>query len=854
MDGGSALFFFATEIYMSFVDTAVACLKDGVNVEVVGRPGSGRSLLADRVVEALQACPGPVVRVQGVGALRHRPMAALVASVPGLVQEPSIGDAVDLLADELDDGGYLIVDDADDLDDVTAGVLVAVQARVRVPTLVGRRTSGRPPAYVRRLLAGSVPCVRHVLRPLTFDALRDVLEGELGAPIDTTTMASIATMSGGLPGMARSVCLVARLNGTLRRADGVWVAEGPLWSAELGQAVDALLLDATDEDVEALTLLAVAGLFSVRDARTLISPERLERLSELGLIGFVDGSDGDAVCLYPPVVGEYLRGQCTASARVSVRERLVAAGLAVPPSLEVDRRLPRSGADDAVVSHTLADHQTVTAQRLLAVWEDAPTATNAAPLLEALFRTSTVVSDPVRIMAHTDGSGCSDEANALTRTWYAVHRWVVLRDEAGGRELLDAVTRDFPESSAFARATRAQLGMLSEGITPQLLDSAAEVGETAPCGALVLAQGSAAAGQTGRAHTVLGDLDPEAPEAVAHKRVLLGLTMVLDGQVSDGLRWAGAGLADAQRDRATAHVLGHAHTVALASAIQGRFGRLERVASLSMTLTSTALLHGHFLPGVVGLAAARRRWAEPVATAGGGPCAVPCDGPENPYAFDVRSHGCTASWCHAQHAVRKGYLTTAAFAAVEAAEQWRDPEAFTVVEQGLVGLESPFLADLVRLAGAMVSRDADLLGTLVEAFADRGAWMYAARAGLQQAAALREAGDHAAAAAVVAALWNRVIPVTDGLEPLFARHARTVDLSPREEQVAGYAVAGRTAVDIAKALDLSVRTVEHHLFNTYRKVGVDSRDALRAALDTWLRSSYRPAPAPDDLTAPAARR
>ncbi|MEV4423585.1 LuxR C-terminal-related transcriptional regulator [Patulibacter sp. NPDC049589] len=54
------------------------------------------------------------------------------------------------------------------------------------------------------------------------------------------------------------------------------------------------------------------------------------------------------------------------------------------------------------------------------------------------------------------------------------------------------------------------------------------------------------------------------------------------------------------------------------------------------------------------------------------------------------------------------------------------------------------------------------------------------------------------------------------------------DLTARERAVCGLVVEGRTNREAAAALHLSPRTVEHHLRQAYRKLGVRSRTALAA--------------------------
>ncbi|WP_030267198.1 ATP-binding protein [Streptomyces sp. NRRL B-24484] len=63
------------------------------------------------------------------------------------------------------------------------------------------------------------------------------------------------------------------------------------------------------------------------------------------------------------------------------------------------------------------------------------------------------------------------------------------------------------------------------------------------------------------------------------------------------------------------------------------------------------------------------------------------------------------------------------------------------------------------------------------------------------------------------------------------RRSYGTDLSPREHQVAELLATGAGNKDIAHALSLSPRTVEHHVANTLRKLGV-TRGHVRDALDS----------------------
>ena len=86
----------------------------------------------------------------------------------------------------------------------------------------------------------------------------------------------------------------------------------------------------------------------------------------------------------------------------------------------------------------------------------------------------------------------------------------------------------------------------------------------------------------------------------------------------------------------------------------------------------------------------------------------------------------------------------------------------------------------------------------------------------------RRVSDAAAIRARIAALGD--------VEGLPGRRNRSIDLTPRELEVALLAGVRARSREIAERLGISARTVEHQLGSVYRKLGISSRDELRAAL------------------------
>lgn len=67
-------------------------------------------------------------------------------------------------------------------------------------------------------------------------------------------------------------------------------------------------------------------------------------------------------------------------------------------------------------------------------------------------------------------------------------------------------------------------------------------------------------------------------------------------------------------------------------------------------------------------------------------------------------------------------------------------------------------------------------------------------------------------------------------------------LSPREREVARHLMLGAGAAHVARELNISVRTVQTHVRNIYRKLGVNSRTQLHARLVAAPAAPQAPAP------------
>jgi DNA-binding CsgD family transcriptional regulator len=143
-------------------------------------------------------------------------------------------------------------------------------------------------------------------------------------------------------------------------------------------------------------------------------------------------------------------------------------------------------------------------------------------------------------------------------------------------------------------------------------------------------------------------------------------------------------------------------------------------------------------------------------------------------------------------------------------------------------VDGPFAATAAAHAAARVAGAALL--EVAEDFAAADALLVAAEAADAAAAAHREAGrpSSARAAAARAAFW--LTKCEGARPPTMLAAPEAADLTPSEREIALLAASGASSGEIANRLVISVRTVDNHLQNAYRKLGVTRRQDLPRVL------------------------
>ncbi|RAX47509.1 helix-turn-helix transcriptional regulator [Arthrobacter sp. AQ5-06] len=146
-------------------------------------------------------------------------------------------------------------------------------------------------------------------------------------------------------------------------------------------------------------------------------------------------------------------------------------------------------------------------------------------------------------------------------------------------------------------------------------------------------------------------------------------------------------------------------------------------------------------------------------------------------------------------------------------------------------VEGRWAAAMLTLAGHWESADADSIMDTAAMLEGAGFVNLAREAYARSSTVLESSGERRRARQAVALREKCDHELGERFrEGHFIAAAPSVNLTRREQDIVELAVQGLTDREIAQKLMVSVRTVEGHLYRTYVKLGVRSRDELASAL------------------------
>ncbi len=847
---------------------------------LVGAAGVGKSRLLAEVAATLEGDGRRVVSVGATTSLSAVPFGVFAGVLGGSLEQGPSFEALQRALQTLATGGdlaalVLAVDDAHLLDDASAGlVLLAARAGARVLATV--RDGERCPEAVTRLWKDDF-ADRIEVQPLDEVQLGAVVEATLGAPLDSHSRFRLFDVTRGNLLFLRELVRHARHTGDLAERGGVWSWKAPVVDVPgVQDLVRDRLARIGPDQLTLVELLAVGEPLSPLIVDQLCAPDALRRAEADGLVVWHRSGRRRDLRLPHPVYAEVVRAslgpQRRAERSLAVADALAAAGARrrddrlLTAVLRLDGGAPGDAAELRAAAHVAgARADLALSERLARAAVEADGSARSKVLLaDVLYweqRRAEIVEllgDGLPDEADLDdvkraallvsaslymGLGRFDEADAwLDRGIERVghpHALELLGQRSqmlmfAGRALesLDVGRKVLADEQADRHARlRAYAGVLPSAAVCGFLDEVA--GERpAAMGLLVDSEDGLAIYESGGvmvgafiAAMFSGGLDgvdalSHALHAESVQRIddpfrgvwpfLLGRSALARGHLADAVAW----LRDAtallrQRDP------GELLPWALAALTQslGAIGDAEGSKAALRDLDEVRVPSMHHIDVEIELG---RAWA---AAAGG-----------------ERSRARTIAENTGRAMFDDGRLAIAAMALHDAMRLGLAPGVVTdALDAAAEACDGSVVPAYALHARAQLARDFDALLEAARAFEAAGWMLHGAECA---AAASRLAATEGLkvrqrdAAIVATTLAARCRPAsTPMLETIGGSEALST-LTKREHEVALLAAQGMSKRQIAETLVVSIRTVGNHINHVYGKLGITSREELRAAFET----------------------
>jgi DNA-binding CsgD family transcriptional regulator len=785
----------------------------------------------------------------------------------------------------------LVVDDAHHLDDASAGIVAdMISAGWASVVAAGRPRPGLPQALDQLWYDGLADRVD--LRPLNREQIEEVLTHVLDGTVPAGTVDTIWSACGGNPRILDAVLHDAAERGVLAKRNGIWMLIGPLPAdgARLTAVVTKDLLRRRHEEQEALKLTALAEPVSRKVVEDICGAEVVRSLLDQQMIVENSGHPAE-LRMWNALVGqafrtnisvsrslqllERIRAQRDAPAsaegwlravewalecgqRVSDAELLEAARAAVARFRNESARLIAARVHDpGLVPHAQAvqaralfnqGHYAEAASVLDGCWLQLAGSSEAAHVLmlramshqalgksmETLAAESRELLDqaglgvPAPPSADNTSDGTTEGASdlAASRSWQDQMLHLLELAEAGNHEALGREVQDIRNRNPGAPGDDV-LRTLGLALLAQTLSAAGRSVEGLD--AALLADTELPSLQDGlfffnefvlarlvTGYVSVGDWESAERELIKYAagqargaatfggsvQVLRGYSLLRQGRIERAYQMLlpaveALRLNDPQQLFRFGSALGYYVAARLGDSAQAK--RLEHDYKDSMHGQAHELLATAYAAAASeylardgkGLASLHTLATTPGVSAKAGTLleflAI---------CWDLGDH----SVIPLVHSLAKDVEGRWATAILTLARNWESADADSLMATA-ANLESSGFVNLAREAYARAS-------TLLEQSGERR------RA--RQAVALREKCDHE--------LGERF------REGQFIAAAPAVRLTRREQDIVELALQGLTDREIAQKLMVSVRTVEGHLYRTYVKLGVRSRDELASAL------------------------
>lgn len=829
---------------------AVEIIEAGSSIGIVGERGSGRTTFVRRLVDNLAARGWKVLEVKGVASFSEFPLLALSLAGVDSAREARVSampSVVDDLAHLLPQPtSLLVIDDWDDLDEVSWGAISYLQSVAPIPLVITRladRVARDTPTGLKSSTLDRLFEIR--LLAMRYDELENVLQHTLGRVPDPATLSRLYTKSGGISGIAISLAEAARREGKLELKDGMWTAHGDLWSPSLNAQMESLLsvLGADQRELlEALALGAINDLESVTEA---VAALELEQLEQLGLIELYPSGDRVLIGVRPPILAEYFRHTPSAARNRRLLEHY---GALLDPQDAFGYDGPGGDANLTPQFVRLINEQlrARTADARTA-WEQSGTLAAFVTYVGRLMTSTAEATEIDDAFAAAEDLVGDEEVEVQRHVLYAEHLAYTRGEPQAAVEHLENAAPAYRAFGLILVARAAEIAAdllivpdplgLPDPSTPGLRPSVQSALHRARAH-LHLVRGDVAQ-SFWHVHAFEYRSDPLSDVRAA---TIAGMCLIMKGDTAAVHVLAAKGLDEARRELDPIAMRAYGALSAFASMLDGRYDHVQQVLESVLPLGEpfqwppSAQLSVMIMASIAASRQGRRKVA-----------LLRLADAESLPMPDGTIPGSARGWARTQAAAAESRLDDAVAISLETGDAlWErggrlaaataylaalelDPDAQLLerLRPRLEPVEAPLLRLELQYLEALIGDDAATLQDVAEQFEESGRFGLALNA-YERAASAADRGGSKADAHAIRARRTRLLNAlpAEGYDAV-RWGPRYVDLTAREEEIALLASDGLTNQQIANELVLSVRTVESHLLRAMKKIGVDRRTMLR---------------------------
>ncbi|MET4590045.1 DNA-binding CsgD family transcriptional regulator/type II secretory pathway predicted ATPase ExeA [Arthrobacter sp. 754] len=293
-------------------------------------PGIGKTALTEAITERL-AAEMIIVQIHGSSSLASVPFGVLAPYTAELNAEDSVSPVAVLRSvwsyfEKLKGGKetplLLMMDDAHHLDEATASIVAdMISAGWASVVAAGRPRPGLPQPMAQLWYDGLADRVD--LRPLNRDQIEEVLAHALDGTVPAATVDTIWSASGGNPRLLDALLHDAAERGVLAKRNGIWMLLGPLPSdgPKLTGVVVKDMLRRSAEEQEALKLVALAGPVRRKVIEDISGAEVVRGLLDQQLVVESSGTPAD-LRMWNAMFGDALRGSLSVSRSLQLLETI----------------------------------------------------------------------------------------------------------------------------------------------------------------------------------------------------------------------------------------------------------------------------------------------------------------------------------------------------------------------------------------------------------------------------------------------------------------------------------------------------------------------------------------------------